>query len=185
NCLTLECPSNIVVTCQSNGAAVNYPQPTVTDSCCTNGYTISYNPPFGYLFPPSSTTPVEVTVADSCGHTNTCSFTVTVLPGPQVVYVGNSLEVTNGAPDYDSPLVILGEYSQAGPLPTSAKPLPPGTAQDVRFYGQIYNFTLYALSPVATGPYAHEQTFEVVASQSFSNSTVLFPTNQVLSLSNF
>jgi len=85
-------------------------------------------------------------------------------------YVGNSLTVTNGAPDGGAPLVILGEYSPAGPLSNSTVSLPAGTVQDVRFYGQSFNFTLYALSNVTNGPYHNEQTFQVVASQRFSNS---------------
>lgn len=85
------------------------------------------------------------------------------------VYIGNSLTVPNGAEDGIPPLVILGEYSSAGPLATasSATTLPNGTVQDVKFYGQDYDFTLYALSPVAGGPNANEQTFQVAASQSF------------------
>src|ERR1035437_2366984 len=89
------------------------------------------------------------------------------------VYIGNSLTVPNGAPDGAAKsLVILGEYSPAGPLAagSSATTLHSGTVQDVPFYGQNYNFTLYALSLVAAGPNPNEQTFQVVASQSFSNS---------------
>jgi len=40
----------------------------------------------------------------------------------------------------------------------------------VQFYGQNYNFTLYALSLVTNGPNPNEQTFKVVASESFSGS---------------
>jgi hypothetical protein len=88
------------------------------------------------------------------------------------VYIGNSLAVPNGAPDGLAPLVILGEYSPAGPLetPSPATTLPTGTVQDVKFYGQNYDFTLYALSPVGPGMYLHEQVFQVVASQRFSGS---------------
>jgi hypothetical protein len=91
----------------------------------------------------------------------------------QTVYVGNSLTITNGAPDgIAKSLVILGEYCPAGPLysATPSTTLPAGTVKDVKFYGQNYNFTLYALSLVINDPGANEQTFKVVASQSFSNS---------------
>ena len=64
------------------------------------------------------------------------------------VYVGNSLTVPNGGPDGLPPLVILGEYSPAGPLAASPTALPTGVVQDVKFYGQNYDFTLYALSLV-------------------------------------
>src|ERR1039457_1739732 len=71
----------------------------------------------------------------------------------QTVYIGNSLTVQNGAPDGSPPLAILGEYSPGGPLATSPALLPAGTVQDVKFYGQNYNFTLYALGYV--GPAGH------------------------------
>ena len=102
------------------------------------------------------------------------------------VYIGNSLTVPNGAEDGIPPLVILGEYSSAGPLATasSATTLPNGTVQDVKFYGQDYDFTLYALSPVAGGPNANEQTFQVAASQSFCG-IACAPGIQILPVSGF
>ena len=80
-------------------------------------------------------------------------------------YIGNSLTVANGGPGGPPPLVILGEYGPAGPLPggSPATTLPSGMVQDVKFYGQNYNFTLYALSRVGGGPNANEQRFRVVA----------------------
>jgi sugar lactone lactonase YvrE len=101
-------------------------------------------------------------------------------------YIGNSLTVTNGGPGGPPPLVILGEYGPAGPLPTGspATTLPGGVVQDVKFYGQNYNFTLYALSRVTNGPNAHEQAFRVVASASFSGSA-LSPGIQTLPVSSF
>jgi hypothetical protein len=85
-------------------------------------------------------------------------------------YFGNGLSVPNGGSDGSPPLVILGEYNAAGPLPTSDVILPTGTVEDVRFYGQDYDFTLYALSHVSSGPQPNEQTFQVVASETFSGS---------------
>ena len=101
-------------------------------------------------------------------------------------YVGNSLTVPNGGPDGTSPLVILGEYSPAGPLAgaTPSTTLPTGTVQDVKFYGQNYDFTLYALSLVTSGPNTNEQTFQVVAEESFSG-TNLTPGIQTLPVSGF
>lgn len=86
------------------------------------------------------------------------------------IYIGNSLTVTNGGSDGAPPLVILGEYSSAGPLATSTTTLPTGTVEDVKFYGGNYNFTLYALSYVSAGSNPNEQKFKVVASESFSGS---------------
>jgi uncharacterized repeat protein (TIGR03803 family) len=101
------------------------------------------------------------------------------------VYIGNSLTVPNGGADGDPPLVILGEYSPAGPLATasSATTLPNGTVQDVKFYGSDYNFTLYALSLVASDPSLNQQTFQVVASESFSGFAL--PGIQTLAVSGF
>jgi hypothetical protein len=98
------------------------------------------------------------------------------------VYVGNSLSST-GAEDSVPPFVILGEYSSAGPLGTSSVTLPTGTVQDVKFFGGNYNFTLYALSLVGSGPGANEQTFHVVDSESFSGSAS--PGIQTLAVSGF
>ncbi len=102
------------------------------------------------------------------------------------IYIGNSLAVPNGAEDGIPPLVILGEYSSAGPLAaaSSATTLPNGTVQDVKFYGQDYDFTLYALSPVGGGPNANEQTFQVAASQSFCG-IACAPGIQILPVSGF
>jgi hypothetical protein len=100
------------------------------------------------------------------------------------VYVGNSLTPAGGAQaDSSAPLVILGEYSAAGPLGTSSVTLPTGTVQDVKFYGGNYDFTLYALALVSSGPGANEQTFHVVDSESFSGSAS--PGLQTLAVSGF
>ena len=92
----------------------------------------------------------------------------------QTVYVGNSLVVPGPGriADQIPPLVILGEYNPAGPLATSSAndTLPTGTVQDVQFYGDAYDFTLYALSLVNSNPGLNEQTFQVVASETFSES---------------
>ncbi len=101
-------------------------------------------------------------------------------------YIGNSLTVANGGPGGPPPLVILGEYGPAGPLPggSPATTLPSGMVQDVKFYGQNYNFTLYALSRVGGGPNANEQRFRVVASETFSGAA-LSPRLQTLPVSGF
>ncbi len=90
----------------------------------------------------------------------------------QTTYVGNSLTISNGTPGGPPPLVILGEYNAAGPLPSSspATTLPNGVVANVKFYGQNYNFTLYALARVSAGANPNEQTFRVVASQYFFGS---------------
>lgn len=89
------------------------------------------------------------------------------------VYVGNNLNPVSGPQiDGDPPLVILGEYDPAGPLATAAAPdtLPTGNVTQLLFNSgtSSYGFTLYALSLVGSNPTLNEQTFQVVASQSFS-----------------
>jgi len=105
----------------------------------------------------------------------------------QTVYIGNTLVVPGPGriADQIPPLVILGEYNPAGPLATSSvnDTLPTGTVQDVQFYGDAYGFTLYALSLVDSNPSLNEQTFDVVASETFSGSA---PTGfQTLPVSGF
>jgi sugar lactone lactonase YvrE len=110
---------------------------------------------------------------------------VGIITHAQSAYIGNSLS-TNGGPGGPPPLVILGEYSPTSPL-AAASPgttLPGRVVADVEFYGQNYNFTLYALSPVAAGPKTNEQTFRVVASESFSGSATN-PALQTLPASGF
>ncbi len=104
----------------------------------------------------------------------------------QTVYVGNpALPFVNYAqPDGVPPLVILGEYSPTGPLPATTQPLPDGMVQDVKFYGQDYDFTLYALARVATRSAINEQTFRVVAAQHFSGTSPT-PGTITLAVTNF
>ena len=103
----------------------------------------------------------------------------------QATYFGNSLTVTNGGADGEPPLVILGEYNPAGPSASSGISFPTaGTVTDVQFYGASYNFTLYALSPGTPGPGSNEQTFSVVAEESFSGSATS-PSVQTLVASGF
>jgi hypothetical protein len=104
----------------------------------------------------------------------------------QSVYIGNpALPFVNyAAPDGVPPLVIMGEYSPAEPLPITTQPLPNGIVQDVKFYGQNYDFTLYALSHVSHCSNTNEQTFRVVAAQHFSR-TSLTPGTITLAVTNF
>ena len=110
---------------------------------------------------------------------------VSITTNAQSIYIGNSLS-TNGGPGGPPPLVILGEYSHSSPLAASSPgtTLTSGVVQDVKFYGQNYDFTLYALSLVANGPNTNEQAFRVVASEYFIGSTTN-PTAQSLPASGF
>jgi hypothetical protein len=102
------------------------------------------------------------------------------------VYLGNPALpfLYSAAPDGVPPLVIMGEYSPAGPLPTTTQPLPSGIVKDVKFYGQNYDFTLYALSHISECSNTNEEAFRVVAAQHFSG-TNLTPGTITLAVSNF
>jgi hypothetical protein len=84
-------------------------------------------------------------------------------------YVGNPLNFNPAGygPDGLAPLVILGEYAPPGPLPAAspATTLPTGVVQDVVFYGQEWQFMLFALRLVETDDVDDTQTFQVVAYQ--------------------
>jgi hypothetical protein len=78
--LSIMCSSNISVFGCSTGAVVNYSVnvsggcPPITTNCV---------PPKGSVFPIGTTT-VNCSAMDSCGQSNSCSFTVTVSPPPPV-----------------------------------------------------------------------------------------------------
>ena len=77
-CISLACPSDIVVT--SCVPIQEFYAPTVTDTCCSNGsVTVTCTPPSGSIFYPNTATPVICVATDSCSNSSTCSFTVTVL----------------------------------------------------------------------------------------------------------
>ena len=73
--LSITGPSNITVTTCSTGAVVDY---TVTVSGGCPPITTNCVPPSGSVFPIGTTT-VNCCATDSCGQTNCCSFTVTVV----------------------------------------------------------------------------------------------------------
>jgi len=76
---TVTCPTNVTVT--AAGACpvtVNF-DANVADNCSLAS--LNLNPPSGSDFSVGETS-VRVTATDAAGNTNTCSFLVTVLPGP-------------------------------------------------------------------------------------------------------
>jgi len=89
-CKTAQACSNSIVTivCPSTGVSVQacdtnhvqYPPPTATTSCGTITNLVC-TPPSGSPFAPG-TTPVTCTATDSQGHTNSCTFVVTVTYKP-------------------------------------------------------------------------------------------------------
>ena len=78
--VTIQCPSNIVITACSTGALVNYPAPTLVPAVDPTTVTVTCTPPSGSFFP-LGTNGVRCCVVDECHRTNCCAFTVAVLPG--------------------------------------------------------------------------------------------------------
>ncbi|HWX21974.1 MAG TPA: HYR domain-containing protein [Candidatus Binatia bacterium] len=96
NCLvSLYCPTNMTVLTCSNSAVVFYPAPSASSSCGTIT-NISFSPPNGSNLP-IGTTVVTCTASDSLGHTDTCSFTVTVVQGPNCCTIVPVLRLYSGA----------------------------------------------------------------------------------------
>jgi len=75
----LVCPAPVVkfVPLGQAFASVTFPPPAVSDNCGLFGYSVSPAP--GSMFPAGTNT-VQVTAWDVRSNTNTCSFTVSVVP---------------------------------------------------------------------------------------------------------
>jgi len=73
--ILLTCSANITVPHTSSSGAQVYFTATASGGCSANN--LSSSPPSGSTFPLGTTT-VTTTASDTCGETNTCSFTVTV-----------------------------------------------------------------------------------------------------------
>jgi formylglycine-generating enzyme required for sulfatase activity len=103
SCISIQCPSNIAVsTCDVyGGLAVDYPQVTATDTCCTNPVILVYSPEPGTQFPAGTTNTVQITAYDYCGNVSACSFTITVAAGPNtnppVINCPSNIVVTGSA----------------------------------------------------------------------------------------
>jgi hypothetical protein len=107
---SLTCPAPVVklVPFGQTFANVTFPPPTVSDNCGLFGYSV--NPAPGSLFPVGTNT-VQVTAWDVANNTNTCTFTVAVVPSDptpavQVLTYTNSTAVVEviGIPGY--PVVL-------------------------------------------------------------------------------
>jgi hypothetical protein len=78
-CITINAPVIVAHTCA--GCTTVPFNVTTTDTCCSGGVTLVYNPPESTCFPVLSPNTVIVTASDQCGNVNTTSFTVIVDPG--------------------------------------------------------------------------------------------------------
>src|ERR1035441_3552460 len=94
--IVLNCSSNLVVTTsEDNGGAYVFFDVTASGGC--GPLTINSSPSSGDFFPPGTTT-VNVTASDSCGNSNNCSFTVTVVDPAIVLTCSSNLVVTANMP---------------------------------------------------------------------------------------
>jgi len=130
-CITISNPNDIVVTTCSNSMTVNYVV-GVVDTCCNGCVTLVSDPPTGYNFPLGTTT-VSNTATDTFGNSNSCSFTVTVIPNtnsPVITVCPTNIVVclsSNGCgylPDVTSQVQATGLTSGSVVILQS---IPPGT----------------------------------------------------------
>lgn len=78
NCaVTIDCPTNIVVSCSEPGGTPVFYSVSATSSCSSN-VTVTCEPPSGSMFAPCMTTLVRCMATDEFGNTANCEFTVTV-----------------------------------------------------------------------------------------------------------
>jgi hypothetical protein len=77
----ISCPSNMIVAefpHDSGGAAVTFPAPIASDACDSSLQLVS-NPANGSIFPVGAST-VSWTAIDASGNSNSCTFTIRVIP---------------------------------------------------------------------------------------------------------
>jgi probable HAF family extracellular repeat protein len=91
--LALTCSSNITATATNPAGATVFFSLTTTGGCSTPF--IAATPPSGGTFP-VGTNIVSVIANDACGHTNICSFTVTVKPPVTIVCSSNITTTATG-----------------------------------------------------------------------------------------
>jgi hypothetical protein len=182
-CLT--CPNDMVVTTCSNSLPVSFPV-WVSDTCCSN-YTLVTVPPSGSSFPLGTNT-VTSTLTDNCGNSNSCSFTVTVLPGANCAT--NCLPDTNGVkylqdPGLTNGIVVNATASPWDPMDGFAWILADdfpctnsGPITDIHLWGSWLNdqvdenaiYTLAIWSDVPTnGPDAYSHPGQLLWTQTYSN----------------
>lgn len=117
--LTISCSTNITMQAtDAGGAVVNY---SVTASGGCSAPTVSAIPASGSLFPIGTNT-VNATASDSCGDTNSCSFTVTVYPQ---LTVSCSTNITARASDSNGAQVFFNFSASGGCSSPSITANPP------------------------------------------------------------
>jgi hypothetical protein len=131
NCIVIVNPADITVATCSNSLPVFY-SVGVTDNCCASS-TLTTSPASGFNFPLGTTT-VTSTVTDTCGDTNSCTFTVTVIQNtnaPVIYGCPTNIDICmncNGCgfmPDATSEVQAV--TATGGTNVTITQSIPPGT----------------------------------------------------------
>jgi hypothetical protein len=128
----IQCPSDIAVSCASDGGAVVSYTVTAADGCDPNPI-VTCEPPSGHLFPGGTTT-VMCTARDRAGNTATCTFQVTVRDdAPPSIVCPESFERTcseDGTAVVEYPAPQVTDACDPAPEvtcePPSGTSLPPG-----------------------------------------------------------
>jgi len=133
----ITCPPNLIVSeapRDSGGAVVTFAAPTVLDTC-DSGPAMFATPPSGSIFPVGTNT-VTWTAVDGSGNSNSCTFTIRVIPY-RLFVVSNTDDSgsgslrqaildSNDAPDEN---LIIFSLTGSGPyLIDLLSPLPPITS---------------------------------------------------------
>jgi murein DD-endopeptidase MepM/ murein hydrolase activator NlpD len=118
DCLTLNCPTNVVVNCLNEAGTVVTFNPTGATRCGSN-VVITCVPPSGSVFPPG-TSVVRCEAIDSQGNQDQCRFLVTVrdITAPQLVIParviapctsprGAMVDFASGATDHCDPSPVV------------------------------------------------------------------------------
>jgi hypothetical protein len=118
DCLTLTCPTNVVVNCTNEAGTVATFNPTGATRCGSN-VVITCVPPSGSVFPPG-TSAVLCTAIDSQGNQDQCRFLVTVrdVTAPQLLIParvivpctsprGAVVDFASGATDHCDPSPVV------------------------------------------------------------------------------
>ncbi len=90
--IVINCSSNLAVTASGPGGATVFFTVTASGGCAPPP-TLAVNPPSGSTFA-VGTTPITAVAGDSCGNSNTCSFTVTVYPTTNTITINCPTNIT-------------------------------------------------------------------------------------------
>ena len=122
------CSNHVVTASNSFGRAVAYSWLTISDNADPNP-TVVCDPPSGSFFPIGDT-PVSIIAWDMTGHTNTCEFTMTVLPdtvAPAINGCSNQTVTASNPAGRAVAYTWLTVNDAADPHPTAIFDPPSGT----------------------------------------------------------